>query len=322
MRKIWSSDNFKVNVAPHDFVNAIEIASEHRFRVGHRSTVTEFMPWLLGRLCRSIPLVRKLFSGKVKIRSEELVVKNNDDNVENVGSSSKTKVVPFIQLTLDLPDMPLFKDGEGTLCVLDSTHLITNTNRTQTRTGGNIIPQEPLPNVLRKFDGTTPTDMLVQRKRNFYKLERLPKFLVLCLKRFKKNNFTVEKNSTIVNFPLRSLDMRNYVDDAKLKMPYLPNDAELQAMSVKRLRKVLSRAKIKHEDVVERKELIRRAKGVIREIRNKYVTKYDLVSNIVHDIGTTEEIVEGADPIQVGYLSRECTPSKVVISGMILKICT
>ena len=152
----------------------------------------------------------------------------------------------------------------------------------------------------RTYTGTTPTDMLVQRKRNFYKLERLPKFLVLCLKRFKKNNFTVEKNSTIVNFPLRSLDMRNYVDDAKLKMPYLPNDAELQAMSVKRLRKVLSRAKIKHEDVVERAELIRRAKGVIREIRNKYVTKYDLVSNIVHDIGTTEEIVEGADPIQVG----------------------
>ena len=59
--------------------------------------------------------------------------------------------------------------------------------------------------------------------------------------------------------------MRNYVDDAKLKMPYLPNDAELQAMSVKRLRKVLSRAKIKHEDV-ERKELIRRAKGVIRRL--------------------------------------------------------
>lgn len=120
------------------------------------------------------------------------------------------------------------------------------------------------------------------------------------MKRFKKNNFTVEKNSTIVNFPLRSLDMRNYVDAAKLKMPYLPNDAELQAMSVKRLRKVLSKAKMKHEDVVERAELVRRAKRVIREIRNKYVTKYDLVSNIVHDIGTTEEIVEGADPIQVG----------------------
>ena len=122
VRKIWSSDNFKVNVAPHDFVNAIEVASEHRFRVGHRSTVTEFMPWLLSRLCRSIPLVRKLFSGKVKIRSENFVVKNSEEsNAQNNASSSElsseTKIVPFIQLTLDLPDMPLFKDAEGTsLC--------------------------------------------------------------------------------------------------------------------------------------------------------------------------------------------------------------
>ena len=260
-------------------MNAIEIASEHRFRVGHRSTVTEFMPWLLARLSRSIPFVRKLFSGKVKIQSQDLVVKDDGNSTTTTSTTTEnTKVVPFSCLTLDLPDMPLFKDAEG----------------------GNVIPQEPLPNVLRKFDGKRPTDMLFQKKRNFYILERLPKYLVLCLKRFKKNNFSVEKNSTIVNFPLRNLDMREYVDSSKLKIPYLPNDSELNAMSVKRLRKVLARAKISHEDVVERSELVRRAKGVIQEVRNKYVTKYDLVSNVVHDIGTTEDIVDGADPIQVG----------------------
>lgn len=33
----------------------------------------------------------------------------------------------------------------------------------------------------------------------------------LCEFRFKKNNFTVEKNPTLVRFPLKGLDMKDWV---------------------------------------------------------------------------------------------------------------
>lgn len=42
-------------------------------------------------------------------------------------------------------------------------------------------------------------------KENFLKrfqLTKLPPYLVFCIKRFTKNNFFVEKNPTIVNFPI------------------------------------------------------------------------------------------------------------------------
>lgn len=42
-------------------------------------------------------------------------------------------------------------------------------------------------------------------KENFLKrfqLTKLPPYLIFCIKRFTKNNFFVEKNPTIVNFPI------------------------------------------------------------------------------------------------------------------------
>ena len=44
-----------------------------------------------------------------------------------------------------------------------------------------------------------------------YKFIKLPKYLVLHFKRFTKNDFFLEKNPTIVNFPLEGLE----VQDAK-----------------------------------------------------------------------------------------------------------
>ena len=36
-----------------------------------------------------------------------------------------------------------------------------------------------------------------------FELTKLPPYLILCFKRFTKNNFFVEKNPTIVNFPVK-----------------------------------------------------------------------------------------------------------------------
>ncbi|THH19693.1 hypothetical protein EW146_g1523 [Bondarzewia mesenterica] len=45
-----------------------------------------------------------------------------------------------------------------------------------------------------------------------FKCQRLPQYIILHYKRFTKNNFVEEKNPTIVNFPLRGVDFRDYID--------------------------------------------------------------------------------------------------------------
>ena len=71
-------------------------------------------------------------------------------------------------------------------------------------------PQVPIFELLRKFDGgRTHDDIKAGRRR--YRLTRLPAYLVLHMKRFTKNNFFWEKNPTIVNFPVRNLELRDVV---------------------------------------------------------------------------------------------------------------
>lgn len=56
---------------------------------------------------------------------------------------------------------------------------------------------------MRKFDGESWSDDLRAGRRQF-RLTRLPRFLVLHMRRFTRNNFFREKNPTIVNFPVRA----------------------------------------------------------------------------------------------------------------------
>ncbi|GAA5953146.1 hypothetical protein JCM10213_003429 [Rhodosporidiobolus nylandii] len=108
----------------------------------------------------------------------------------------KTTHTPFLFLTLDLPPPPLFQDIQAS----------------------NIIPQVPLSAVLAKYDGlttreeaaspATPGERVVRR----WKVEQLPPFAVCVYKRFLSNRFSEEKKPTIVNFPLRGVEMADYVD--------------------------------------------------------------------------------------------------------------
>lgn len=86
-------------------------------------------------------------------------------------------------LTLELPDEPLFKDN------LD------------------FIPQVPLFNLLEKFNGEKPFEKIAKggesREIRRYSLRRLPPYVICVVKRFRNNNFFVEKNPTIVTFPLK-----------------------------------------------------------------------------------------------------------------------
>jgi U4/U6.U5 tri-snRNP-associated protein 2 len=104
-----------------------------------------------------------------------------------VCSEIKSTKTPFLFLALDLPPPPLYRDAVES----------------------NIIPQVPIATVLAKYDGETtredPTSGLLRR----WKITRLPPFLIVYYKRFTSNRFLEEKNPTIVNFPLRGVDMHD-----------------------------------------------------------------------------------------------------------------
>lgn len=90
---------------------------------------------------------------------------------------------PFLYLTCDLPPPPLFIDEFRE----------------------NIIPQVNLYQLLTKFNGVTEKEYKTY-KDNFMKrfeITQLPPYLILYIKRFTKNTFFVEKNPTIVNFPVK-----------------------------------------------------------------------------------------------------------------------
>ena len=91
----------------------------------------------------------------------------------------------YRMLTLDLPPCPLFKEQGKQMS----------------------IPQVPLFNLLRKFDGRNSVEEAVTGVKKTYTIRKLPKFLILHTKRIMKNNYFLEKNPTIVSYPIRGLNL-------------------------------------------------------------------------------------------------------------------
>lgn len=259
IRKMWSNKRFKATVDPHMLVQAISVASNKRFSIGKQIEASEFLAWLLHQLHVGVGGTRKAgssiihatFQGRVEITTRQK--KTNKDEVvgdsldksddDRLGSDDEetfrvkeeerkrqreenenfieevTGETNFLQLTLDIPEKPLFKDDNG----------------------GLVIPQEPLLNILRKFDGVSFNDVIntsistsggsvIQRRR--YRIQKLPKYLILCLARFKRNNFNNEKNPTIVPFPVKNLDLSRYVFSQENAIKHPPTEEQVRAMSV------------------------------------------------------------------------------------------
>ncbi|XP_043810010.1 U4/U6.U5 tri-snRNP-associated protein 2 isoform X2 [Manihot esculenta] len=222
-RKIWHARNFKGQVSPHEFLQAIMKASKKRFRIGQQSDPVEFMAWLLNTLHADLrnskknnSIIYECFQGELEvvkeIPSKFIVDKKANGDDQNVDGGNEhddvfteTSTMPFLMLGLDLPPPPLFKD------VMEK----------------NIIPQVPLFNILKKFDGEMVTEVVRPRvARMKYRVTRLPQYLVLHMQRFKKNNFFIEKNPTLVNFPVKNLELKDYIplpmpkENEKLRSKY------------------------------------------------------------------------------------------------------
>ncbi|KAJ0575020.1 putative ubiquitinyl hydrolase 1 [Helianthus annuus] len=162
-------------------------ASKKRFRIGAQSDPVEFMSWLLNTLhtdlkssrTKTSSIIHQCFQGELEVVKEI-----------NAKDGAETSRMPFLMLGLDLPPPPLFKD------VMEK----------------NIIPQVPLFNILKKFDGESVTEVVRPRvARMRYRVTRLPQYLILHMRRFTKNNFFVEKNPTLVNFPVKNLELKDYI---------------------------------------------------------------------------------------------------------------
>ncbi|KAK8964112.1 putative F-box protein [Platanthera guangdongensis] len=129
-RKVWHARNFKGQVSPHEFLQAVMKASNKRFQIGVQSDPVEFMSWLLNTLHSKLrhtkkknkSIIHDCFQGELEVVKEmhkrSLIEKMENDNDESKegalrGSNflMETSRVPFLMLGLDLPPPPLFKDA-------------------------------------------------------------------------------------------------------------------------------------------------------------------------------------------------------------------
>ncbi|CAG8721896.1 23391_t:CDS:10 [Dentiscutata erythropus] len=231
VRKIWNPQAFKGQVSPHELLQEISNASNKRFKLAEQSDPIDFLCWFLNSLHKDlggtkkqnssmcdISLVYKDLMGEVKVESQMIIAKPDVDIDEKDRSFDDdrgcisyythclirsnfltiqldnleivTKRSPFLLLNLDLPPPPLFQD----------------------EVEKNIIPQVALTMILSKYEGRAPQESAGTLKKS--QLVRLPNYIIFHIKRFTKNNWAAEKNPTIVNFPIKNLDMGEYLESS------------------------------------------------------------------------------------------------------------
>ncbi|KAH9929704.1 spindle pole body protein [Fomitopsis serialis] len=199
-KKIWNPRLFKSQVSPHEFLQEVGRASAGKFTLEKQGDPVEFLGWLLNHLHKDLGGTKKkrssaifsAFQGQVRMETQQVVVRpdlgDNEKPRFDIDREIKSTVSPFLFLAVDLPPPPLFQDAIEK----------------------NIIPQVGIHSVLAKYDGRTTQESAGQLRR--FKCQELPPYIILHFKRFTKNMFVEEKNPTIVNFPLRGLDFREYLD--------------------------------------------------------------------------------------------------------------
>ncbi|KAK4699826.1 U4/U6.U5 tri-snRNP-associated protein 2, partial [Phenoliferia sp. Uapishka_3] len=197
-RKVWNPKAFKGQVSPHELLQEASSRSLGRFKITEVGDPLEFLSWLLNTLHKDLggtkkprsSIIYSAFQGEVRVDDQQILTTGEYGGKPrfDLGRDIKSSLSPFLFLAIDLPPPPLFQDAVEK----------------------NIIPQVPISAVLAKYNGITTQEAKGVLRR--YKMTKLPPFLILHIKRFTKNNFVEEKNPTIVNFPLRGVDMQDYVD--------------------------------------------------------------------------------------------------------------
>ena len=201
LRKLWNPAAFKGHTSPHEFAQAVLAASGGRFTPDVRADAASFLAWLVNALHTDLalppapggpprPAAARLAASKTTIISDcfrgelEVVTQPGTGGVPR-GAPPRAARAPFYVLALDLPPAPLYKDA------LEK----------------NIIPQVPIFELLRRYDGVRVDDGDARVGRRTLRVTRWPRYLITHVKRFTKNAFFGEKNPTIVKFPVKGLDV-------------------------------------------------------------------------------------------------------------------
>ena len=225
VRKVWNARAFKGHASPHEFLVACAAASGGRFGpappaagpgAGGAATTSrrgrgdpvDFLAWLLNALHAELAapppppgvaphppaLAARAAAGRPSIISrcfQGALTVTTEPGTGGVppGAPPRAVTVPFFMLGLTLPPAPLYPDA------LEARS----------------IPQVPLPDLLRRYDGCRVTDDPA-RGRQTFRLARLPPFLILHVRRFARagagllgGDAPLEKNPTVVTFPVRGL---------------------------------------------------------------------------------------------------------------------
>jgi len=224
MRKIWNVKNFKNNVSPHDFLQAVDLASNHKFSMSKpMMDPMDFLLWFLNFVNKEIQqvttssgnnkqqqqtIITQTFQGKVRVTTEI------EGKQKVITQKAKTMVSPFLFLTLELPAVTSHnQQASNAAKAANQMAAVTGAFMSDQETVS--IPQVTLFQLLSKFDGETETIRTIYKTGEFekkkYHIEELPQYLIFNVKRFVQNNYFLEKNPTIVNFPVKNLDMSEFV---------------------------------------------------------------------------------------------------------------
>lgn len=206
MRKLWNPRNFKAHVSPHEMLQAVVLWSRKRFQFTNQGDPIDFLAWFLNALHmalngtknRNSTIIYKTFLGKMNIRTRKIPPIDTEEKekirlMKTEEFSESITESPFLYLTCDLPPPPLFKD----------------------EISENIIPQVNLNSILEQFNNKNEKEYKTY-KDNFLKrfeITKLPPYLIIYFKRFTKNTFFVEKNCTIINFPIKNVDFGDILTD-------------------------------------------------------------------------------------------------------------
>ena len=177
--------------------NSIKVI--HETTAKYHNDIIEFLSWILNTLKiffskkKLENIIEEYFQGIVQVETYTFL-KESDANknlrpgeelkiLDGVNYIYTNKKVKFLYLTMDLPMVPLFKDSKEKIA----------------------IPQINIYELFKKYNGEKFTEDPTRAQRKKFKILSLPKYLILIFKRFENNSFFLEKNPTIVNFPLENL---------------------------------------------------------------------------------------------------------------------
>lgn len=205
VRKLWSAKLLKAHVNPHEFVLQSFMVQKEKKLMPRYTDPQDYLTHLINTFHLALgghrtdqsrtSIISSTLRGTLQIETQKIrevmtsSAHASDPNRLRFEADVKieTTTCPFTTLSLDLPPAPLFQDQNQKT----------------------VIPQVSLLELLAKYNGSQVLELPGLRRR--YSIVDCPQYLIMTIRRFKKTDFSRERNSTIVTFPLKSLDMSPYL---------------------------------------------------------------------------------------------------------------